>query len=200
MKHLIFVLLLLPFIASAQLDPTSYPSNPGQYGNVGQMLNLTNLYYGKVPANAYPTTQMASIPYVVNGYKDGPYSDTLTNAGTLNLTICTPGAPWAQSDTLLPLPLIGNGSLFIVLKGTNISGTTKQTINIKCGVDGVTYGSILPDNTTQVTADSIAGTYTFQFKDKVACYWQANIIGSGTQSTTWKAYYYFRKPYFYGYR
>lgn len=201
MKKILFILLfplfflLQPVTSKAQIDITSYSSimNP-TYGSVGQLVNIANSYFGNAPAAG------ARTPYVKNGYSDGPYLDTAINTTPLYLYIGQPGIPFVAVDTLIPFPITGNGTICFVLVGLNVSGTTAGKITIQQSITGLpgSWGNVEPVNTADSVTITAAGVYTFNFKDKFACYYRVAIVPTGTQKTTWQGWYYFRKPYQFG--
>lgn len=180
MKKILFLFaILISFSVSFGQSLTS--PTPGV--TTGQMLNTSNTHPSQT-------------------------NDTLTDAGTLYLSI----TQWttAVSTTRLPAlyPLYGSGTLSIIINGVKITGTPAGTVSLEESTDGVHWAqvrlSVMPIIATADTAYvytfydllTIANVSTTQslswnLATKPVPYYRLKIAGSGTQTSSWKAWFYF---------
>lgn len=182
MKKLLFVFAFFFSLCTAygQTKPPAPDTLMSGYEQFGQMLNLSTTI-------AYETLDTAT---------------TSSSATTLYLTVCQ-----YSKTTGLPLlyPLIGTGSISFIVKGLKISGTPSGVVLLQGSNNGRDWAQ-LGSARTIVTADTMtitnvtgAQTYPWALTEKDFLYYRlAIIIPSGTQSTSWSAWYYLNKKFTYG--
>lgn len=190
MKISLLAVALLISVASFGQKTIPLPSTiptPGAF--TGQLLNLSNTY-----------------PSATN--------DTATNTTALYLTV----AAW-NTTTLLPYiyPLFGSGTITFVVNGVKISGTPAGSITLEESTDGthwaqsrVSIDPVISSTRTVSALDSNTATYTMLYADmytilnvsttqafsinlpsKPVPYYRIKILGVGTQTSSWKAWYFF---------
>lgn len=171
------------FSASAQV---TYPDPivrlaPNVYR--GQMLNTSNTHVGQ-------------------------RNDTATNSTALYLYTCkiaSTGLPAAY-------PLLEGGTLSILVSGIKVSGTAAGSISLEESFDGTNFAPVRGSAQVPVatTSGTVTTTYTnqdaFTITDVAtqqsyswdlptfsAPYYRVKVAGSGTQTSSWKAWFCFRR-------
>ena len=92
-------------------------------------------------------------------------SDTVTNTGTVTLSVLAPGS-YNKSTVQIAI--------------TKISGTVGGTVTLQGSLDGVTYGTL---DTTTYTATDVAGQSKIWVEDgNPVRYYRVSYAGTGTMS------------------
>lgn len=174
MKNLILIaLLFLTTSCFAQSFPNLAPQEIG-----GQLLNLSN-----------------TLPKAI--------LDTVTTSSSASTLFLTTGR--YSSTTGLPLlnPIIGYGTISFTVSGLKISGTPTGNVALQGSLNGTEWtpvrsGAIISSDTLQIGNVTTAQTYSWAIDSKRFRYYRLAItIPSSTQSTSWAAYWYLNKQFFY---
>lgn len=185
MKKILFVFIALLALTQAQGQTNPYPSPiamPAPNVFRAQMLNVSN-----------------TIPNAV--------LDTATDATALYLTL----AKRTSTGLATAYPLYRSGSLSITVTGVKISGTPAGSITVEQSYDGsvwapIHYATAVP--LSSLTSTSVTTTYTssdvftitnvatvqansWDFPKKYAPYLRVKIAGTGTQTSSWRAFFTF---------
>ena len=167
MKNLIIALLgLISATSFAQVTDTSYTP----FERSGQMLVIGKTYTGL-------------------------YKDTITNSGTLYLTV-----PKGKNAHIVNNPIWGQGSLDIKCIETKISGAPYGNMRLQASNDGTTWADVAYNYTTTIyvdsmVIDSVSGTKSKTYHVAVTQpYYRIFInIPSGTQASSYQAFWYLKK-------
>lgn len=152
------------FIAALLIGSASFaqvtPTNVG-FSFYGQLLNLSNSYANSV------------------------YTDTVTNASTIYLTI-----PSGVSGSAYWLP--GTGLLDVKMQSVVVSGTARGTIYLQSSADGSNWST---DNATNnFTIDSTGTTLTNTWHLTKNCpYHRLKIAQTGTGKNVYVGQYFYQK-------
>lgn len=138
---------------------------------------------------AQPTVQgtqfYGTLLNLSNSYSNGVYTDTVTNASTIYLTV-----PTGVSGSAYWLPAYG--LLDVKFNEVVVSGTAKGTIYLQSSIDGTNWQT---DNSTyNFTIDSTGTITNNTWKaTKNSPYWRLKIAQTGTGKNVYTGQYFYQK-------
>lgn len=204
MKKLITLIALLCTVVSYG-QPFKSPtvqtfSNPNYwptpYIQVGQMLDITNSYY-----------YLNVTPFVKNSFKDTTTTGTATKYLYVAIrgTLASPTvAPVSAVDTFVPCPIYGVGVLSFMVSGIKVSGTPAGSITVEQSPDGLVWSPVHTSNqrilyaagvtapdTLVINSGTAIQAYSWDYPVKYMAYYRLNISTTGTETSSWRAWYCF---------
>lgn len=151
--------------------------------------------FAQVTDTSYTPYERSGQMLVAGKTYTGLYKDTITNSGTLYLTVVK-----GKNAHLSNNPIWGQGTLDIKCIETKISGAPYGNMRLQASNDGSTWADVAYNYTTTIyvdsmVIDSVSGTKAKTWHVmKTQPYYRAYInIPSGTQASSYQAYWYYTK-------